>query len=159
VEHLGSLRLQIAEGAFIQPSNFNLKFNDMKTFLVQNGYKALMGISMLIASIALFISSIQHVIAEHPVGNASGIQFPFNEDGSVTVRLADDQLQKILPLVEEGSILVRFTDAQFNKLVQVQEVDLVKINGQTPAIFREENPYQESQVSLMVRSQNYEKGR
>jgi hypothetical protein len=62
-------------------------------------------------------------------------------------------------LVEEGSILVRFTDAQFNKLVQVQEVDLVKINGQTPAIFREENPYQESQVSLMVRSQNYEKGR
>jgi hypothetical protein len=41
---------------------------------------------------------------------------PINSDGSINVKLSDEQLNKIIPKNDDGSINIALSDKQINKL-------------------------------------------
>ena len=82
----------------------------MKTFLKENLYKLMIGTSLLMASFGFMIRSISPAFADN--GNRFDLTSKYNNvktnsDGSINVKLSDEQIDKILPKNEDGSINVK----------------------------------------------------
>ena len=77
----------------------------MKNFVKENWYKLMIGSSLFIFSVGFFINSVSPVYSSNTDKNNNSlkvlpnnqkvIQVPVNEDGSVNVKLSEEQLKKI----------------------------------------------------------------
>ena len=86
----------------------------MKHFFVQNWYKLITATSILFISLSCFIYSISNLFAtpySQTMVNTKALSH-LNSDGSINVKLSDDQLRKI---------------SQYN---EIQKVDIVKFMGE-----------------------------
>ncbi len=85
----------------------------MKHFFVQNWYKLITATSILFISLSCFIYSISNLFAtpySQTVVNSKALSH-LNSDGSINVKLSDDQLRKI---------------SQYN---EIQKVNIVQLRG------------------------------
>ena len=105
----------------------------MKKFISQNWYKLMIGSSLLMASFGFMIYSVTSANAKElsNVATSSNYQIPVNDDGSISVKLSDEQLNKIVPKNEDGSINVKLSKEQLHTLTPnaVQDINLVEIKG------------------------------
>jgi hypothetical protein len=78
----------------------------MKTFVKENWYKLMIGSSLFIFSVGFFINSISPAYSSNTEkdhnnsfkfhsSDQSVIQMPVNEDGSVNVKLSDEQMEEL----------------------------------------------------------------
>ena len=78
----------------------------MKTFVKENWYKLMIGSSLFIFSVGFFINSISPAYSSNTEKDQNNsfkfqssdqrvIQMPVNEDGSVNVRLSDEQMEEL----------------------------------------------------------------
>jgi hypothetical protein len=93
----------------------------MKKFLTENWYKLMIGSSMVMASFGFMVYAISPAMDSN-----NDLQL---SDGTVSVRLSDEQLDKIIPKNEDGSVKVSLSREQLDKLTAIQDVDIKKLNG------------------------------
>jgi hypothetical protein len=77
----------------------------MKNFVKENWYKLMVGSSLFIFSVGFFINSVSPVYSSNTdktnnslkvlPNNQRVIQVPVNEDGSVNVKLSEEQMKEI----------------------------------------------------------------
>ncbi len=77
----------------------------MKNFVKENWYKLMIGSSLFIFSVGFFINSVSPVYSSNTdktnnslkvlPNNQKVIQVPVNEDGSVSVKLSEEQMKEI----------------------------------------------------------------
>jgi hypothetical protein len=83
----------------------------MKKFVSENWYKLMIGSSLLMASFGFMVHSVSPAMADNNNQklnvNSNYRLVPTNADGSINVKLSDDQLDKIIPKNEDGSINVK----------------------------------------------------
>jgi len=103
----------------------------MKKFVSENWYKLMIGSSLLMASFGFMVNSVSPAMADdnNQKFNVSSTYklVPTNADGSINVKLSDEQLDKIIPKNEDGSINVKMAPNA------VMDVNLAKIDGAIPA--------------------------
>ena len=99
----------------------------MKNFVSENWYKLMIGSSLLMASFGFMIYAVSPAMADKGKENfnlnSNYKLIPTNADGSINVKLSDEQLDKIIPKNEDGSINVR------NAPNSVMDINLSKIDG------------------------------
>ena len=93
----------------------------MKKFLTENWYKLMIGSSMVMASFGFMVYSISPAVASN-----NDLQL---SDGTVSVRLSDEQLDKIIPKNEDGSVNVSLSQEQLDELTAIQDVNIARVNG------------------------------
>jgi hypothetical protein len=103
----------------------------MKKFISENWYKLMIGSSLLMASFGFLLHSISPIKADNSnekINLSSNYRLvPTNEDGSINVKLSDEQLNKIALKSADGNINVKLSNEQIDKLRTpngVQEVTL-----------------------------------
>lgn len=106
----------------------------MKNFINQNWFKLLVGSSLLIMSLSLFIFSISTLNASSPRSldaNKTYSMIPINPDGSISVKLTETQIDNIIPKNPDGSINVKFSESQLKKMETplIQSVNIQEIGG------------------------------
>ena len=83
----------------------------MKKFVSENWYKLMIGSSLLMASFGFMVHSVSPAMADnnnHKFNVNSNYRLvPTNADGSINVKLSDEQLDKIIPKNDDGSINVK----------------------------------------------------
>ena len=83
----------------------------MKKFVSENWYKLMIGSSLLMASFGFMVYSVTPAMADSNIekmnANSNYKMVPTNADGSINVKLSDEQLDKIIPKNEDGSINVK----------------------------------------------------
>ena len=83
----------------------------MKKFVSENWYKLMIGSSLLMASFGFMVHSVSPAMADDKSQklnvNSNYKLVPTNADGSINVKLSDEQLDKIIPKNEDGSINVK----------------------------------------------------
>ena len=84
----------------------------MKKFVSENWYKLMIGSSMLMASFGFMVHSVSPAMADDNNQklnvNSNYKLVPTNADGSIDVKLSDEQLDKIIiPKNADGSINVK----------------------------------------------------
>ncbi len=83
----------------------------MKKFVSENWYKLMIGSSILMASFGFMVHSVSPAMADDNNQklnvNSNYKLVPTNADGSINVKLSDEQLDKIIPKNEDGSINIR----------------------------------------------------
>src|ERR1044072_6538744 len=93
----------------------------------------MIGSSLLMASFGFMIHSVTSANARElsNVAPSSNYQLPVNDDGSISVKLSDEQLNKIVPKNEDGSINIKLCKEQLQALTPnaVQHINLVEIKG------------------------------
>jgi hypothetical protein len=101
----------------------------MKKFVSENWYKLMIGSSLLMASFGFMVHSVSPAIAD---GNNQKFNVNSNyklvlanDDGSINVKLSDEQLEKIIPKNEDGSINVRAVPGS------AMDVNLTTLRGYT----------------------------
>jgi hypothetical protein len=108
----------------------------MKKFVSENWYKLMIGSSLLMASFGFMVHSVSPAIADDYNQklnvNSNYKLVPTNADGSINVKLSDEQLDKIIPKNEDGSINIKM--APMNTL----DVNLTKIQGVSVAFKKSE---------------------
>jgi hypothetical protein len=80
----------------------------MKNFVKENWYKLMIGSSLFIFSVGFFINSVSPVYSSNTDKNNNSlkvlpnnqkvIQVPVNEDGSINVKLSEEQMKEIRQL-------------------------------------------------------------
>ena len=103
----------------------------MKKFVSENWYKMMIGSSLLMASFGFMVHSVSPAMADVNNQklnvNSNYKMVPTNADGSINVKLSDEQLSKIIPTNADGSINVKMAP---NTLM---DVNLTQIKGTTVA--------------------------
>jgi hypothetical protein len=83
----------------------------MKKFVSENWYKLMIGSSLLMSSFGFMMHSVSPAMADNGNDkinfNSNYKLVPTNADGSINVKLSDDQLNKIIPKNADGSINVK----------------------------------------------------
>ena len=81
----------------------------MKKFVSENWYKMMIGSSLLMASFGFMVHSVFPAMADSNKLNVNSNYklVPTNADGSINVKLSEDQLDKIIPKNEDGSISIK----------------------------------------------------
>ena len=83
----------------------------MKKFVSENWYKLMIGSSLLMASFGFMMHSVSPAMADDNNQkynlNTNYKLVPTNADGSINVKLSDEQLDKIIPKNADGSINVK----------------------------------------------------
>lgn len=72
----------------------------MKKFISANWYKLMIGSSLLMASFGFMVYSVTPAIAngKEPIfKNANYKMIPVNDDGTISVKLSDEQLNRLMP--------------------------------------------------------------
>ena len=99
----------------------------MKKFVSENWYKLMIGSSLLMASFGFMVHSVTPAMADSNIekmnANSNYKMVPTNADGSINVKLSDEQLDKIIPKNEDGSINVKMAPNA------VMDVNLQTIRG------------------------------
>jgi len=84
----------------------------MKKFVSENWYKLMIGSSLLMASFGFMVHSVSPAMADDKNQklnvNSNYRLVPTNADGSINVKLSDEQLNKIIPKNADGSINVKW---------------------------------------------------
>jgi len=96
----------------------------------------MIGSSLLMASFGFMMHSISTARAENRENNFVNSNYklvPTNADGSIYVKLSDEQLNKIIPKNEDGSINVKFAQNT------TMDVNLNEINGRYISTCRDDN--------------------
>ena len=107
----------------------------MKKFVSEHWYKLMIGSSMLMASFGFMVHSVSPVMADDNNQklnvNSNYKLVPTNADGSINVKLSDEQLDKIMPKNEDGSINVMLTEKQVKMMAtpMTQSVNIQEIGG------------------------------
>jgi hypothetical protein len=103
----------------------------MKKFVSENWYKLMIGSSLLMASFGFMVHSVSPAMADDNNQkfnvNSNYRLVPTNADGSINVKLSDEQLNKIIPKNEDGSINVIMNPNA------VMDINLAKIDGKRAA--------------------------
>ena len=85
----------------------------MKKFVSENWYKLMIGSSLLMASFGFMVHSVSPAMADNNNQkfnvNSNYKLVPTNADGSLNVKLSDEQLNKIIPKNADGSINVKMS--------------------------------------------------
>ena len=85
----------------------------MKKFVSENWYKLMIGSSMLMASFGFMVHSVSPAMSDDNNQklnvNSNYRLVSTNADGSINVKLSDEQLDKIIPKNEDGSINVKMS--------------------------------------------------
>ena len=107
----------------------------MKKFVSENWYKLMIGSSLLMASFGFMVHSVSPAMAD---GNNQKLNVnsnyklvPTNADGSINVKLSDEQLDKIIPKNEDGSINVKMAPNA------VMDVNLTQLKGSQIMSFKD----------------------
>ncbi len=83
----------------------------MKKIVSENWYKLMIGSSLLMASFGFMVHSVSPAMADDNNQkfnvNSNYKLVSTNADGSINVKLSDEQLDKIIPKNEDGSINVK----------------------------------------------------
>jgi hypothetical protein len=83
----------------------------MKKFFSENWYKLMIGSSLLMASFGFMVHSITPALAYNNTSNSNTNSkyrlVSTNDDGSINVKLSDEQINRIIPKNEDGSITVK----------------------------------------------------
>jgi hypothetical protein len=99
----------------------------MKKFVSENWYKLMIGSSLLMASFGFMVHSVSPAMADSGkdkfIINSNYKLVPTNTDGSINVRLSDEQLDKIIPKNADGSINFKMAP---NAVI---DINLEKISG------------------------------
>ena len=99
----------------------------MKKFVSENWYKLMIGPSLLMASFGFMLNSVSPAMADNNNQkfnvNSNYKLVPTNSDGSINVKLSDEQLDKIIPKNEDGSISIKMAPNA------VMDVNLEYIGG------------------------------
>lgn len=103
----------------------------MKNFFTTNWYRIMIASSLFMASAGFFLSSVSHAESYNKVqGYPVSSKIPLNEDGTISVKLSDEQLDKIIPKNSDGSINIMLSEKQIDAITQTaQKVDLIRIDG------------------------------
>ena len=105
----------------------------MKKFVSENWYKLMISSSLLMASFGFMVSSVSPAMAENGKDkinlNSNYRLIQTNADGSIIVKLSDEQLDKIIPKNEDGSINIKLAPNA------VMDVNIKEIGGFIPQIF------------------------
>ena len=84
----------------------------MKKFVSENWYKLMIGSSLLMASFGFMVYSVSPAMADDNNQkfnvNSNYKLVPTNSDGSINVKLSDEQLNKIIPKNADGSINIKW---------------------------------------------------
>ena len=101
----------------------------MKKFVSENWYKMMIGSSLLMASFGFMVHSVSPAMADDNNQklnvNSNYKLVPTNADGSINVKLSDEQLDKIIPKNEDGSINVKSAPGS------TMDVNLTTLRGKT----------------------------
>jgi hypothetical protein len=115
----------------------------MKKFVSENWYKLMIGSSLLMASFGLMMNSLSPAIAgdsnQNLNVNSNYKIVPTNADGSINVKLSDEQLDKIMPKNADGSINVKMSPNA------VLDVNLTELRG-APVMFFNGNEGQNGMI-------------
>jgi hypothetical protein len=99
----------------------------MKKFISENWYKLMIGSSMLMASFGFMVHSVSPAMSDDNNKklnmNSNYRLVSTNADGSINVKLSDEQLDKIIPKNEDGSINVKMSQNS------IMDVNLLRIDG------------------------------
>ena len=99
----------------------------MKKFVSENWFKFMIGSSLLMASFGFMVHSITPAMAYNGKDkfniNSNYKLVPTNIDGSINVKLSDEQLDKIIPKNADGSINVKMAPNA------IMDVNLSTIGG------------------------------
>lgn len=83
----------------------------MKKFVSENWYKLMIGSSLLMASFGFMVYAVSPAMADNGKENfnlnSNYKMVQTNADGSINVKLSDEQLDKIIPKNEDGSISIK----------------------------------------------------
>jgi hypothetical protein len=81
----------------------------MKKFISENWYKLMVGSSLLMASFGFMMHSVSPAMAFNDKDkiHLNYKLLPANPDGSINVKLSDEQLDKMIPKNEDGSINIK----------------------------------------------------
>jgi hypothetical protein len=107
----------------------------MKKFVSENWYKLMIGSSLLMASFGFMVHSISPALADNgkeQINLSPNYKLvPTNNDGSINVKLSEEQLDKIIPKNADGSINIMLTEKQINKLApaEIQSVNIQQVAG------------------------------
>ena len=107
----------------------------MKKFVSENWYKLMIGSSLLMASFGFMVHSVSPAMADSNNQkfniNSNYKLVPTNADGSINVKLSDEQLNKIIPKNEDGSINVMLTDKQVKMMAPpaIQSINIQEVGG------------------------------
>jgi len=109
----------------------------MKKLVSENWYKMMIGSSLLMASFGFMVHSVSPAMADDSNQkfnlNSNYKLVPTNADGSINVKLSDEQLDKIIPKNEDGSINVKMAT---NAIV---DVNLQQVRGLNTAFINTPN--------------------
>ena len=101
----------------------------MKKFVSENWYKMMIGSSLLMASLGFMVHSVSPAMADDNNQklnvNSNYKLIPTNADGTINVKLSDEQLDKIIPKNEDGSINVKSAPGS------TMDVNLKTLRGNT----------------------------
>ena len=85
----------------------------MKKFVSENWYKLMIGSSLLMASFGFMVYAVSPAMADNGKENfnlnSNYKMVQTNADGSINVKLSDEQLDKIIPKNSDGSINVKMS--------------------------------------------------
>jgi hypothetical protein len=99
----------------------------MKKFVSENWYKMMIGSSLLMASFGFMVHSVSPAMADDNKQkfnlNSNYRLVQTNADGSINVKLSDEQLNKIIPKNEDGSINIKMAPNA------VMDVNLKQLQG------------------------------
>jgi ABC-type transporter MlaC component len=100
----------------------------MKKFISENWYKLMIGSSLLMASFGFMVHSVSPAMADVNNQkfnvNSNYKLVSTNADGSINVKLSNEQLNKIIPKNADGSINVKMAPNE------VMDINLQQITGQ-----------------------------
>jgi hypothetical protein len=95
----------------------------------------MIGSSLLMASFGFMVHSVSPAMADDNNQNFSLNSnyrlIPTNTDGSINVKLSDEQLNKIIPKNEDGSINVLLTEKQVKMIAPpaIQSINIQEVGG------------------------------
>lgn len=109
----------------------------MKKFVSENWYKLMIGSSLLMASFGFMVYAVSPAMADNGKENfnlnSNYKMVQTNADGSINVKLSDEQLDKIIPKNEDGSISVR------NAPNSAMDINIQQVGGTITGICRKSN--------------------
>lgn len=112
----------------------------MRKFVSENWYKLMIGSSLLMASFGFMVYSVSPAMADDNSQkfnvNSKYKLVPTNADGSINVRLSDEQLDKIIPRNNDGSLNVRFSPNSVMD-VNIEEVGGYSCYSKLPVVIKE----------------------
>jgi hypothetical protein len=105
----------------------------MKKFVSENWYKLMIGSSLLMASFGFMVHSVSPAMADSNNQkfnvNSNYKLVPTNADGSINVKLSDEQLNKIIPKNEDGSVNVKLAPNA------IMDVNIAQADGNEVACY------------------------